>query len=445
MSEEYPKHLSNSLTLEKSLVIPGLDPRPSKVSLLGLSKSLTGQNHRALVCSKKYYHVINIGETESDCQVKRTDRDKIRDTKNLGPDSPSLVKFCPSEKFGNIFALLFSQDSIEVSKIRDDLTVVPVLHDRPISHRRYVTDIDWSISENPKLASTSMDSDLKIWRFEQGGIKTNHKIMFHKNFNLVGYSQLVKWLPTRVKDKGDGELIATTMANGSRVQIWDLRAPKKPPIQAFSLTEKGYSNYQARAIDFDFEDRYMMVLANSSNSNPEHSSRSIIKVFDRRLVGSDKEFFTKDIPYSTDAKFSPDGKFIFTVSGDRSSERTVSGGSNQSGVGSTRISRDASRTLKIIKIKNDPDDQGTWNDNIREYGSSIQHWECRNGSKNDKSYFMTTVIKKETNIEINQKNKTFDFILNKEIFHMFFFSKVDLEMYLYLCMYLYMYIFRIIT
>ena len=193
MSDEYPKHLSNSLTLEKSLVIPGLDPRPSKVSLLGLSKSLTGQNHRALVCSKKYYHVINIGETESDCQVKRTDRDKIRDTKNLGPDSPSLVKFCPSEKFGNIFALLFSQDSIEVSKIRDDLTVVPVLHDRPISHRRYVTDIDWSISENPKLASTSMDSDLKI-QFREFTMKSLYCTYFRSAINEQNPDTICKCL-----------------------------------------------------------------------------------------------------------------------------------------------------------------------------------------------------------------------------------------------------------
>ena len=53
-----------------------------------------------------------------------------------------------------------------------------------------------------KLASTSMDSDLKIWRLDNGSAQAtevgyNYRMKFGHSFNLVSYSPLVKWVYKR--------------------------------------------------------------------------------------------------------------------------------------------------------------------------------------------------------------------------------------------------------
>ena len=56
-----------------------------------------------------------------------------------------------------------------------------------------MTDIDWSHSDSPKLASTSMDTDLKIWKLETGKVESEYSIKPSNRVNLVSYSQLIKW------------------------------------------------------------------------------------------------------------------------------------------------------------------------------------------------------------------------------------------------------------
>ena len=46
--------------------------------------------------------------------------------------------------------------------------------EKTLRHNRYVTDMDWSSSQS-KLATTSKDNDLKIWRVDVGKVESRAK------------------------------------------------------------------------------------------------------------------------------------------------------------------------------------------------------------------------------------------------------------------------------
>ena len=141
---------------------------------------------------------------------------------------------------------------------------------------RYVTDIDWSNSDSPKLASTSMDSDLKIWKLETGKLESEYSIKSYGRVNLVSYSQLIKWA-------NDHE-IATTVDGGMRIQIMDTKLKKQSSVAGYNLTTgRSGPSGQTKAIDFN-NDNHMMVLVNYPGSTNYNTPSSVIKVFDRRLV-----------------------------------------------------------------------------------------------------------------------------------------------------------------
>ena len=100
-----------------------------------------------------------------------------------------------------------------------------------------------------------------------------------------------------------------------RIQIMDTRQKKQSSVAGYNLTGRSGPSGQTKAIDFH-NDNYMMVLVNYPSTGSNYSSSSsVIKVFDRRNKKEkiNKEaVFTKQIRWQpTDARFSPDGKYIF--------------------------------------------------------------------------------------------------------------------------------------
>ena len=318
-------------------------------------------------------------------------------------NDPSCVKFCKADRCRSVFALLSHQDRIEIERIEDSGSVVKLLSQEKVvslSHKRYVIDIDWSrsCSEGVKLASTSKDNDLKIWRLDVEKMET--KVRPIKPINLVSHSELIRWCPSLswVANSED-QLIAYTRQNGARVQIMDIR-DRKDSVKGVNLLDRSEGTVSARALDF-VNDPLMMVLANSApTKNPlMGGGTSHIKIFDLRK--EDRPVIDLNVDLASDAKFTPDGQFIMALTG----EKMFEGGTTTG-----RTSRDGSRNSRLIQIcRNDPSNRNV----IREPGAAIQHWDSNLVSGSDKIYSVTTVSKR-VSLERGERASSsyYDILLN---------------------------------
>ena len=108
---------------------------------------------------------------------------------------PSLVKFCHFPKSTNIFASLSNSENIEIGMIEPKTKQIVSIYDKsdkPISHTRYVNDIDWSPrnADKQRLASVCRDSSLRIWALRESSVFLQDKR------NTVSQAEKVRWDPT---------------------------------------------------------------------------------------------------------------------------------------------------------------------------------------------------------------------------------------------------------
>ena len=244
----------------QSVTVPGLSST-SKNTITSIAHDQHGRPERLLVCSKRTYHVVDLKKSHFD-QIQAEDVRRTERSHQLSANDPSCVKFCNGA--ADIFALLSHHAHIELERIDPSSgAVVKVLPpEKTLRHNRYVTDIDWSPAKSvPKLAATSKDNDLKIWRLEIGKVESKVKPL--NKINLVSYSEIIKWCPFSLPSKSNAEdsLIAHTRSTGQRIQIMDIRS-KDFSVRAVNLNETGVT-VNARSIDFN-RDGLMMVLAHTS-------------------------------------------------------------------------------------------------------------------------------------------------------------------------------------
>ena len=269
--------------------------------------------------------------------------------------------------------------------------------------------MDWSSSQS-KLATTSKDNDLKIWRVDVGKIESRAKGI--AQINLVSYSELIKWCPFSLPSKSNGEdsLIAHTRSTGQRIQIMDTRS-KDYSVRAVNLNDVSGVNLTARSIDFN-SDGLMMVLANTNNlldtRNGGRKMDSYIKVYDLRhekveLISSPQ------IELASDAKFTPDGQYIMALGSDGKFSETEQSGS-------IRTSREGSRNSRLVQICC----KGQTRNVIGEFQHpGIQHWDSvlESSSTTDRTYTVTTVLKRISSERGEQAHKArsnyYDIILAK--------------------------------
>ena len=146
-----------------------------------------------LVCSRKFSHVVNVEHVTgskyeiTDGHVVRTERRSQQGSTNL---EPSMVKFCSYNGLHNYFASLSNSENIEVARINPKTSTIEQLKsEKPISHSRFVNDIDWSptLQDKPKLASVCRDSVLRIWSLGESSIKPYQK------YNTVSQATFVRY------------------------------------------------------------------------------------------------------------------------------------------------------------------------------------------------------------------------------------------------------------
>lgn len=278
---------------------------PSRISVIGFNPTL----RCALLCSKYYYHILNLTNKICENSTEFVENDVVRRERTTNLEhkfDPSVVKFSQEGRSGgNLFATLCKTETIEINKLINNedggYSVKRVLaeNDRQISHSRYVNDISWS-NKGHKLASVCKDSNLKVWQVTEDG-----RIKLVNKFNTVSQASFVRW------DLKDHNRIATTIDR--QLKFWDLRQLRQA-CEWFYMDDSRTNNH-TKSVDFS-EHHVLSLMAISGTAN-----QAVVRVHDRRRHqegDSNKrtkkmKLFEEKIIGAREARFSSDGKQVLVL------------------------------------------------------------------------------------------------------------------------------------